>query len=401
MTIVQINTTCGVGSTGKICIGISRMLTENGVRNHILYSCETFGDPVGIACSNRQYRKLQALKSKVLGNYGFNSRLATRKMICELEQLNPDVVHLHNIHGHDCNLELLFSYFRKKQIKLVWTFHDCWAFTGYCPHFTIARCDRWKQGCFDCPQRREFSWFLDRSFVLYEKKRRLFTGLDMTIVAPSDWLANLVRQSFLKDYSIHVIHNGIDLSVFQPTKSNFRTTYGMDQKRIILGVSFDWGEKKGLDVFAALAERLPENYQIVLVGTDEEAERQIPDGILALRRTHNQIELAEIYTAADVFINPTREESFPTVNLEALACGTPVITFRTGGSPETIDESCGVVVPYDDIDALEKEVLYVCSQRPFSTVKCTTRAQTFDREKRFKEYLKLYERIVAFGIEGN
>lgn len=401
MTVVQINTTCGVGSTGKICIGISRMLTENGVRNHILYSCETFGDPVGIACSNRQYRKLQALKSKVLGNYGFNSRLATRKMICELEQLNPDVVHLHNIHGHDCNLELLFSYFRKKQIKLVWTFHDCWAFTGYCPHFTIARCDRWKQGCFDCPQRREFSWFLDRSFVLYEKKRRLFTGLDMTIVAPSDWLANLVRQSFLKDYSIHVIHNGIDLSVFQPTKSNFRTTYGMDQKRIILGVSFDWGEKKGLDVFAALAERLPENYQIVLVGTDEEAERQIPDGILALRRTHNQIELAEIYTAADVFINPTREENFPTVNLEALACGTPVITFRTGGSPETIDESCGVVVPYDDIDALEKEVLYVCSQRPFSTVKCTTRAQTFDREKRFKEYLKLYERIVAFGIEGN
>lgn len=401
MNVVQINTTCGVGSTGKICAGISRLLTENGVQNRILYSCDTSGDPAGIACSGRKYRKLQALRSRVLGNYGFNARLATRKMIRELERMNPDVVHLHNIHGHDCDLELLFSYFREKKTRLIWTFHDCWAFTGYCTHFTMAKCGKWKQGCSDCPQRREYSWFFDRSSALYAAKKRLFQGLDLTIVTPSEWLAGLVKQSFLKDYPVCVIRNGIDPEVFRPTEGDFRRKHGLEQKKVVLGVSFEWGEKKGLDVFSALAERLPEDHQIVLVGADASAERRISKGILALRRTQDQRELAEIYTAADVFVNPTREENFPTVNLEALACGTPVITFRTGGSPEALDGTCGAVVDREDVAGLAREIVRVCEQKPYPAEKCIRRAGEFEKNKRFKEYLELYERIVASGTEGN
>ena len=401
MTIVQINTTCGVGSTGKICVGISRLLTESGVKNHILFSCDSSGDPAGIACSGRRYRKLQALKSRVFGNYGFNSALAAKKMILELERIRPDVVHLHNIHGHDCDLELLFSYFRERQTKLVWTFHDCWAFTGYCPHFTLAKCEKWKSGCAHCPQRRDYSWLFDRSRELFEAKKRLFQGLNLTIVTPSQWLADLVQQSFLKEYPVQVIPNGIDLTVFRPTDSSFRQEYGIERRKLILGVSFDWGYSKGLDVFAALAGRLPEDFQIVLVGTDAASERSLPKGVLTLRRTQNQQELAEIYTAADVFVNPTREDNFPTVDLEALACGTPIVTFRTGGSPETIDETCGSAVECDDVDALEQEILRVCTEKPFSEAQCVARARKFERNQRFKEYLELYERIVASGTEGN
>lgn len=401
MTVVQINTTCGVGSTGKICVGISRVLTECGVQNHILYSCETSGYPLGISCSDRRYRKLQALKSRVLGNYGFNARRSARNMIRELERLQPDVVHLHNIHGHDCDLKLLFSYFREKQTRLVWTFHDCWAFTGYCPHFTLAKCEKWKSGCAHCPQRRDYSWLFDRSRELFEAKKRLFQGLNLTIVTPSQWLADLVQQSFLKEYPVQVIPNGIDLTVFRPTDSSFRQEYGIERRKLILGVSFDWGYSKGLDVFAALAGRLPEDFQIVLVGTDAASERSLPKGVLTLRRTQNQQELAEVYTAADVFVNPTREDNFPTVDLEALACGTPIVTFRTGGSPETIDETCGSAVECDDVDALEQEILRVCTEKPFSEAQCVARARKFERNQRFKEYLELYERIVASGTEGN
>ena len=200
---------------------------------------------------------------------------------------------------------------------------------------------------------------------------------------------------------MQVIHNGIDLDVFRPTPGTFRQERGLEQKKIVLGVSFGWGEKKGVDVFADLSRRLPDDYQIVLVGTNEATERLIPESILSIRRTQDQRQLAEIYSAADVFVNPTREENFPTVNLEALACGTPVVTFQTGGSPETIDGTCGVVVACDDLEGLAQEIKRVCEDRPFSTEQCMARGRAFDRNQRLKEYVELYERIVASGTEGN
>lgn len=397
MKIVQINATCGVGSTGKICVGISQVLACRNTENYILYSSKSNGYEYGIECSSDEYIKLQALKSRVFGNYGFNSKQATRKIIDELERIKPDIVHLHNIHGHDCNLEILFKYFKKNSTKIVWTFHDCWAFTGYCAHYTIKKCYKWQAQCERCVQKREYSCFFDRSRELFEKKKELFSGFDLTIVTPSQWLAGEVKKSFLQEYPVSVINNGIDLNVFKPSVSSFRSKYDLEQKKIVLGVSFGWDERKGLDIFIELSKRLSDDYKIVLVGTNAKVDKLLPENILSIHRTQNQQELAEIYSVANVFVNPTREENYPTVNMEALACGTPVLTFRTGGSPEIIDATCGSVVDCDDIDALEKEIVRICTENPYTREACIKRAQSFDKNERFKEYTELYERINASG----
>ena len=396
MKIVQINATCGIGSTGKICVGISELLTEKGVENYIICS-RSNGYPLGIEFANDSYTKLQALKARVLGNYGFNSVVETKKIIAELEKIKPDIVNLHNIHGHDCNLAMLFKYFKKNNIKLIWTFHDCWAFTGYCMYFDMVHCDKWKTECHDCPQRHAYSFFFDKSKKLFNRKKELFSGLDLTIVTPSQWLADLVKQSFLKDYPVEVINNGIDLGVFNPTESDFRKKHGIDDKKIILDVAFDWDARKGLDVFLELDKRLSDDYKIVLVGTNDETDKRLPESIISIHRTQNQQELAEIYSAADVFVNPTREDNYPTVNMESIACGTPVITFKTGGSPEMVDGNTGSVVECDDIDALEREIIRVCEDKPYSKENCIARAQQFDKKERFREYINLYERVNASG----
>lgn len=401
MKIVQINSTCGVGSTGKICVEISRLLTERNVENYILYSCLGSGYPLGISCADRRYTKLQALKSRIFGNYGFNSGAATRRMIAQLDSIRPDIVHLHNIHGHDCDLQSLFEYLKENRIKVLWTFHDCWAFTGYCTHFVMAQCDKWQDRCGHCTLKSDYSWFFDRSGEMQDRKRELFSGLDLTIITPSQWLADLVGQSFLKEYPIYVINNGIDLNVFRRRESDFRKEYGLERKKIVLGVAMGWGIGKGLDVFAELSRRLPQDYRIVLIGTDENVDKQLPESVLSIHRTQDQQELAQIYSAADVFVNPTREDSYPTVNMEAIACGTPVVTFRTGGSPEMLDESCGSVVACGNVDALEKEILRICTQKPYSTEDCLKKAKAFDKSDRFKEYAELYERIITVGNQGD
>ena len=307
---------------------------------------------------------------KKLGNYidqklsyhtgykGCFSHFATMKFLRMLRKFKPDVIHLHNLHDSYINLSMLFSFIKKHNIKVVWTLHDCWAFTGHCPHFTIAKCDKWKNGCCDCPQHMKYPCAkVDRTKILWKYKKKWFTGVkDLTIVTPSQWLADLVKESFLSEYPVKVINNGINLSVFKPTKSDFREKHGLENKFVVLGVAFAWSYAKGLDVFVQLASRLDEKYQIVLVGTDNSVDKNLPENIISINRTQSQKELAEIYTAADLFVNPTREEVLGLVNVEALACGTPVVTFKTGGSPECIDDTCGCVVDCDDVDSMENEI---------------------------------------------
>lgn len=393
MKVVQINATCGVGSTGKICVGISRALTAQGIENYILYSAKGTDYPLGIQNTTQGYINLQAIKSRVLGNYGFNSKHATKKLIRKLEQLQPTIVHLHNIHGHDCHFGMLLSYLKEKHIQLVWTFHDCWVFTALCPHFAMVQCNQWKTECHACPLYRERSFFLDRSRWLYRQKKQALQGLSLQIAAPSRWLADMVKQSFLQKTPTQVIYNGIDLEVFRPTSGNFRARNHLENKKIVLGVAFDWGRRKGLDVFADLAKTLPQEYQIILIGTEEQTERQLPASVLTIRRTADQKELAEIYTAADVFANPTREEVLGLVNLEALACGTPVVTFAAGGSPECLDESCGITVPCEDVAGMETAIRTICETHPFSPKACRKRAERFDEKERLQEYISLYRKL--------
>ena len=397
LKIAQINT-CTYGSTGKIAKGLNTVVERRGGMGYICIpnGRHNKGRPVtkkAIWIGGRVSEDLHLILDRFIGLNGCFSRVATYRFLRKLNKLDVDVLHLHNLHNCYINLPMLFRYIKKHNIPVIWTLHDCWAFTGHCPHFTMAKCDKWKTGCHHCPQHREYpKSYVDNSKFMYRHKQKWFTGVqDLTIVTPSHWLAELVGESFLKDYPVKVIHNGIDLSVFKPTESDFRKKHGCEGKFILLGVAFGWGVRKGLDVFVELASRLDDRFQIVLVGTDDVVDRNLPDGIISIHRTQNQAELAEIYTAADLFVNPTREDNYPTVNMESLACGTPVVTFRTGGSPECIDPTCGSVVPCDDIDALEQEILRIAEIKPYSTDACLNKAKKFDMNQRFEEYVKLYD----------
>lgn len=397
MNIVSINLG-NFGSTGNISKGIGEMASQRH-DTFFMYPGNKSNKPEKqgdiLICSDFT-RRVSERFAYFTGFRGCTPLLSSARMIKTLEIIKPDIIHLHNLHNCYVNLPMLFSYIKKYRVRVIWTLHDCWSFTGQCPHFTMAKCEKWKTGCHNCPQYREYpAAMFDRTKIMWKLKKKWFTGVeDMTIVTPSQWLADLVKESYLKDYPVKVIHNGIDLSVFQPTASDFREQYGIAQtKQILLGVAFGWGKRKGLDVFQELAGRLDkEKFQIVLVGTDDAVDRQLPENIISVHRTQNQQELAEIYTAADLFVNPTREENYPTVNMEALACGTPVLTFRTGGSPEIPDETCGAVVECDDVDAMEREILRICAGKPYSKEVCLKRAQTFDRNERFEEYISLYGR---------
>lgn len=339
---------------------------------------------------NRVHIKL----AKFTGFHGYFSIFSTLKLVRELGNIKPDIIHLHNLHGWFVNLPILFAYIKKNRIPVVWTLHDCWTFTGHCPHFEMEGCSKWKTGCSFCPRYKEYpASNVDRSRFLWKKKRKWFTGLQKTvIVAPSKWLANLVEQSYLKEYPVKVINNGIDHGIFYPQESGFRDKYNICGKYVILGVAFDWGFKKGLDVFIELRSRLDEQYAIVIVGADKAIEKQLGPGFIVVRRTSNKKELAQIYSTADVFVNPTREDTFPTVNIEALACGTPVITFPTGGSPEIIDSTCGIVTKDLTVNSVMEAIRQIQQEKEcYTDTMCCQRAKLFDQNVCYESYAALYE----------
>lgn len=403
MKIAQINITTG-GSTGHIMLNIATVARENGFDSRtyspVRFSRNgkiSFPDIDGHTYWGSKFESfVHYYLGQLLGKNGVLSYRGTKELVKDLEQFKPDIIHLHNIHAFCINLPLLFRYIHKNNVKVIWTLHDCWSFTGNCPHFVVAKCDKWKTGCHHCPQPKAYmKMYIDTSKKMYQLKKKLFCGVkDMTIVTPSGWLAELAKQSFLGDFPIKVINNGIDLSVFEPVESDFRERHGLENKKIILGVASGWGKRKGLDVFGELAKRLDDSYGIVLVGINPETAKELSPRIIGISRTSDQTELAEIYTAADLFVNPTREENYPTVNMEALACGTPVLTFRTGGSPEIPDERCGSVVDVDDVDSLEKEIVRICEEKPYSSEACIERAKSFDMYTRFEEYVELYKEVV-------
>ena len=344
MRVLQINSVCGIRSTGRICTDLADVLLQDGHECKIAYGRESVPEKyrkIAVRIGNDLDAKMHALQSRIFDNAGFGSRLATEKFIEWVKEYNPDIIHLHNIHGYYINIEVLFKYLAESNKPVIWTLHDCWACTGHCAYFSYVKCDKWKTGCFNCPQKKRYplSLLWDASKQNWQKKKALFTSVkNMTLVTPSKWLANEVKKSFLSNYPMNVIANGIDLDVFKPTPSDFKEKNGLVGKKIILGVASSWSECKGLKDFIELSKILDEKYKIVLVGLSGNQIKELPENVMAISRTNNVKELAEIYTAADIFFNPTYEDNFPTVNLEAQACGTPVITYRTGGSVESVPE---------------------------------------------------------------
>jgi len=359
LKVLQINSVCGRGSTGRIVLDIHNALIGQGHKSLVAYGREpAIGCENAIRIGTRKDIYVHGLYTRILDKHGLGSQKATRQFIKNIEAENPDIIHLHNIHGYYLNYEILFRFLKNFGKPVIWTFHDCWPFTGHCAHFTYAGCERWQKVCHDCPQKRSYpkSLVFDNSRRNFERKREAFTGVkDLTIVTPSKWLAGLVNQSFLSEYETVVISNGIDTTVFRPVPSDFKSRHAIKDKFMILGVANVWGQRKGLKYFLELANILENDEIIVLVGLTKKQVESLPANIIGITRTNNIQELVEIYSAADVFVNPTLEETFGMTNLEAQACGTYVVTFDSGGTRETIiDSSHGTVCGEKTTQALRK-----------------------------------------------
>ena len=395
-TLIQINVTANWGSTGKIAEDIGKLAIKNDFDSWIAYGR---GYPQSkselIRIGNDFDMKLHGIQTRLFDRHGLASKSTTKEFIEKIKQINPDIIHLHNIHGYYLNYPILFDYLKKWGGPVVWTLHDCWPFTGHCSHYTFAKCDKWKTGCNNCPQLKEYpaSLLFDRSTKNFQDKKNAFLGLpNLTIVPVSNWLADQVAQSFLKDYPRKVIKNGIDLEIFKPKQVISKNL----TKKIILGVASVWNDRKGLNDFKELKKLLPENYDIILVGLTQEQISSLPDGITGIRRTENIDQLVDLYNMAEVFVNPTLEDTFPTTNIEALACGTPVITYKTGGSPEIIDSKTGIVIDYQDINQLTEKIQLVCENSSFYSQECRARAELlFDKNKAFQSYVNLFKSLLS------
>lgn len=364
MKYLLINSVCGIGSTGRICAEIAQALENQGHEVRIAY-----GRSAGVPQNAARYAvrigsglhvRLHALASRLLDCHGFGSRLATKRFLRWVEEYDPDVLWLHNIHGYYINIELLFRWIKSRpQMQVKWTLHDCWAFTGHCTHFSYAKCDKWKTGCKDCPQKNQYpaSLLMDRSEENYRRKKELFTGVkNMSLIVPSNWLAGLVKQSFLQSYPVEVRYNTVNTSVFKPTESDFRQRHGLENKFIVLGVASVWDRRKGLDDFIELSKRLDDRFRVVLVGLNKKQLAALPENVLGIGHTDSPEELAAIYTAADVFVNPSREESFGLTTLEAEECGTQTIVYKDTACEEVAGLYGGIVAE-SSVDALEAAII--------------------------------------------
>ncbi|WOK05365.1 glycosyltransferase [Imperialibacter roseus] len=400
MKVLQINSSVNSGSTGRIAEEIGNTLLNEGHQSVIAYG------RAGMPSASQSIRiggQLDIIEhvllTKLFDRHGFGSKRATKAFVHSLDEV--DIVHLHNIHGYYLHVGELFGWLKETQKPVIWTLHDCWAFTGHCTFFDSVGCEKWQTECHHCPKTKFYpaSLGVDNSRSNYQVKKALFSGVrNMTIVTPSKWLQLHLKHSFLRDYPSQVIPNGIDVELFSPKDAKvLRNKLGTANKKVILGVASTWDKRKGLADFKSLGKTLDSSWQIILVGLSKKDAGDLPSDILAIPRTESVSELATYYSLADVFVNPTWQDNFPTTNLEALACGTPVITYRTGGSPEAVDNQTGRVVEKGDIDALKSAINEVLATGKVDfSANCVKSARAlFNKKDRFTDYVKLYNNIVC------
>ncbi len=398
--IFQISSELNVGSVGRIAEQIGEEIIAANGESYIAYGRERRESAShAITIGNKWSVIRHVILTRFTDRHGFGSKKATENLIREIRKVNPDIIHLQHVHGYFVNIELLFDYLSSANIPVVWTFHDCWSFTGHCAYYEFIGCEKWKTQCEKCPQIDKYpKSYRDNSYDNFLIKKRLFNAVpNLTIVPVSYWLGEETKKSFLNGNKIEVIQNGIDLETFNICEeTDIREKYHIGDKFLILGVANPWDERKGLKYFLRLAEMIPDDMQILLVGLEEKIIKTLPRNIIGLQRTGNVQELAELYSAADVFVNPTLEDTFPTTNLEALACGTPVITFQSGGSPEAVDEYTGIVVEKGNQQKLYNAVLEIYKNTKLRYKEhCRKRAvENFNKKNAFKKYIELYHSVL-------
>ena len=388
--ILFVNSVC-YGSTGKICKDLYDLAEDHGYECCIAY---------GRGKAPKEYKTIKignqldiyshVVKTRLFDSHGFGSKNATKKFLKQLDNFKPDIIHLHNIHGYYINIEILFNYLKKhNEIKIIWTLHDCWAFTGHCAYYIYSQCEKWKNDCKQCNYYKEYPKSKKcNSSDNFINKKSIFSGLsNMTIVTPSDWLNEEVSSSFLRNYPIKVIHNGISIDNFKYTNLQLKDKYNLKDKKLILGVASIWDNRKGLNDFLELSKYLNGEYHIVLVGLNDKQQKELPKNILGIQRTENIDELASWYSEADILFNPTLEDNYPTVDLEAQACGTPVLAYDSGGTKETLFSTSKIVKDVNDfLENLD------CINEMKKNYEIHT--DKLDAKLLFKQYIDLYDELI-------
>ncbi len=400
--LLQLNTVANCGSTGRIAEGIGQLAIENGWESYMAFGR---GNPSSqsnlIRIGNDWDMRFHVLESRIFDNHGFASRRATKKFIEEIDKINPDLIHLQNLHGYYIHIGLLFEYLKRIDKPIVWTLVDCWALTGHCVYFDEVGCNRWETGCYSCPQKSSYpaSYLIDNSSRNYELKKRLFNlPTKMTVVVHSEWLHSKVKKSYMKEVPVELIYNGIDISRFkQKNGEALRNRLGINDKFVILGIANQWIKRAGLVDFIKLSNYLKDDEVIVLDGVSSKQEAMLPHNIIVHERSETVEQLAELYSSSDVYINPIHETNFPTTNLEAMACGTPVITYNVGGSPEGIDSKTGIVVAKGDIEGLVKSIAEIrenkkCNYSSFCIDKVKSE---FNQLVQYKKYIAIFNAILG------
>lgn len=401
--LLQINVSANAGSTGKIAeqIGIAAM--QSGYESYIAYgkrSNNSKSELIKIGSKFDIY--YHGIQSRLFDRHGLASKTATREFIKRVDEINPTIIHLHNIHDYYLNYPLLFEYLKESRIPVVWTLHDCWPFTGHCAYFDFLKCEKWKKHCEECPGLRTYPKTIgfDRSRKNFNAKKKAFVSVadNLILVPVSYWIEGFVKESFLGKARTKTIHNGIDIDIFKPISdiSQIRDKYNLCQdKKIVLGVAAPWSRRKGLNDFCSLRNVLDKNYLIVLVGLSNEQINELPEGIVGINRTENQDELAGLYSLADVFANPTYEDNYPTTDIEALACGCPIVVYKTGGAPEAVTPETGIVVDQGNIGALAESIKKLAERCQSIRGKCREWAlENSDSNIINKQYIELYNSLL-------
>ena len=394
MKVLQINT-FGNLSTGKIAVDIYRTLRARGHEGAVAYARnEVPGDVPSFKIGNSLSVYTDGVLTRLTDKAGHYSKGATEKLIKQIKEYDPDIIHLHNLHGYYINVPMLFDFLKNAGKPVVWTLHDCWAYTGHCCYYSMAGCEKWKlTGCSKCPQKKAYpaSIFKDNSSKNFSEKNQMFHSVkNLHLVCVSKWLDNELKESFLKDLPSRVIYNGIDTSVFKPSAGNFRIKYNVGDKRIVLGVASTWDTRKGLADFIELSKILDERYKIVLVGLNDKQKAKLPDNMIGIGRTDGPKELAEIYSASNVLFNASVEETFGLPNVEALACGTPVVAYNCTGIPETMTEDDGFIVEPHDLQSVAQKIGAICD----AGKRIEVSSFRFPKDKTYEAYMKLYEELV-------
>lgn len=405
MRVLQINAVYGFSSTGRTTLELTNALIEQGHEAYVAYSNATITSHNGYQIGGVLEKKIHGFLSRLFGNQGYYSTYSTTKLLEYIDTINPDIIHLRNLHDNYINVRKLMNYIAEHNIAVVVTLHDCWFFTGRCCYYTEDNCFKWKESCGSCPRLKKdnVSWFFDRSRKMLKDKEQWYSKINkFAVVGVSDWITYEARKSILKNaLLIKRIYNWIDLEVFKPQDTIvLRKKLGLEKTFVVLGVSQRWSQQKGLDVFIELANKVQDNTKIVLIGSIPNG-TILPQNVICIGTTNSVAELAMYYSMADVFVNPSIQETFGKVTAEALASGTPAIVNNSTANPELIGTGCGYILENTDSTSILEAIKDIRTKDKscYSSFCISHAKRNFNMSDRIKDYIALYERLIESDVE--